>query len=195
MLQLIETHATKIIEVDMNCFAYAAIKGKLTFQHKKEHKENTSNVAKFHFPKSVDITNLLHKACCNYQCIATKDSHEIVKFFVERGADINVSGDKNPVMAALKNKQTHLAKTLLEYGAAVTPTSGLLEKAVTLSGDDAELVEMIFERLNKVYTDEEGELILHSAVQHANEEIVKFLLYRGLRVILIHRCLFNFNGV
>lgn len=201
-----------IITVHWDCFENAARRGNVKIleyllQKKKGQQEKTDNVAKFQFPEGVDVYKLLRIACeyghvnvaemliqqganvdvhaitplLHIACYHFKDNHEMVKFLVEKGAYVNACDEKGQKP---KGTVKQSAKILLERGAVVHTADKWLERAVTLPEDDAELVGMIIQRLDQVYSQNEGKNVLMAAASSANEKIVQVLIGNGFRVRL-----------
>lgn len=130
----------------------------------------------------------LHNACRG----TSNDNQEMVQFLVERGAFVNgyeevkLKGVQRltPIEIALTQKNTGIAKILINYGADVTYTE-LLTKAVNVPGDDFDLVEMILQKTSRLYNDHEGAQLLVNAARCANEEIVKVLLKHRMKVLFL----------
>lgn len=136
---------------------------------------------------SVDLgVSPLHRICSN-----TTDNHKMVKFLWRKVQTLVVVREESVSRQPLKTS-SHRQQILLEHGAMVTLTHKSLEQAVCLKEDDTELVEIILQQLNRVFSDDEGSHLLKAATQSANEEIVKLLLSHGLRVFLFANCVIFF---
>lgn len=206
-MKLIEQHATEVIKVHESDFLNAVKGGKVEilewlYQKAKEGKK------KLHFGGKINLVQLFHEACSNGQvrmaemllklgvkviqrlyqtttplesaCKSRKDNQAMVKFLLERGADIN-GGSIPPIQAAVEYKHTEIATMLLEHGATVP--SGLLKAVVACPREDTKLVEMILQRSTRVYNDDEEDQLLRLAARWAHEKKVTILLDHGFRVM------------
>ena len=124
---------------------------------------------------------LLRNFCTSRLCKASKKGLlKNVKFFIEKGANINGNDRKNPLIIAILNGKYGIAKYLIKNGADVnakrlnwTPIHAAVERG------NLEIVKFLIQNganINALAGCEHSTPLHIAAAKKGNSEIIKFLL-------------------
>jgi ankyrin repeat protein len=159
-----------------------------------------SNIVKYAGGGQLDTVNLLLAAGANIDTIAKpgpkteamtallfaiqEDENEMVRFLIDRGADVNLS-DRNgltPLAAAAGKGDFDIFTILLAEGAdpGISDKKGRTPLMAAVENGNVKIINaLLAEGLDPNYADPKGNTLLHAAIKEGNTDAFKVLLESG----------------